>query len=72
MYTSNEQCVYCNGTGRRTIPCPDGRPGCCVAHYGNCDHNPIPSALEKRVAELEKKIYDLEGHNLPEGLDDDE
>jgi hypothetical protein len=33
----------------KTIPCPDGRVGCCVAHYGNdayvctkCGHDNTP------------------------------
>ena len=31
----DEPCPKCNGiVVYGMIPCPDGRPGCCVCHYG--------------------------------------
>lgn len=52
-------CRLCNGTGRRMVPCPDGRPGCLVAHYGPCDHD-ARSPEQKEIDILKDRLDKLE------------
>jgi hypothetical protein len=61
-------CLMCGGSGRRLVPCPDGRLGCAVAHFGPCDHDPR-SPLEKRVDDLERRLKLLENASSRIGID---